>query len=351
VRKRTTIIALFLSGLFLSSPVQAADTSKYLVGGPCSLTGNIDKPANFYCFSETKVVKVGNFLNRSGNDIPAGFPVSIASQEDKTLIRVTNIKLDKKIVGISKSTILNGTYGEVWIGDGDPNCCDYADFNEGRPGQIISNFDTSMFKKDQTLYVGSDGHITNVKPSKVVTVGKVSWVGVAEPDSYTLDIGQVPKLQVSTWQVYSPEGSQCGTLTEQQISPELVCVLDNDSNYVLKSKFPKQNIGDFLHEKTGFAPDATSWLLIVSVLFLIGLIVNTVWTRGESKSKNATSALLGVIVVGLGIFGAVIVTVNIIEPFFRGNPVDFSKKINGIPQYFFLLPTMLAIVLRNNSKK
>jgi hypothetical protein len=175
------------------------------------------------------------------------------------------------------------------------------------------------------------------------------WSGKADPESYTLQLGEVLKVEVSTWQYYAREGENCPP--EADIAPDLECVAVDNFNYVLKSKFPKQSVGDFLHEKTGFAPDATSWLLIVVVLALIGLIANTVWTSGKSKSENAATAIFGVIIVGLGIFGAAAVSVNLIEPIFRNNPVDFSKKILGIPQYFYLLPTVLMIVLRNNRMK
>ena len=337
------IILVFISGALCINGAYGSEEPKYVIGSVCKPGYDTGKPKDIFCFTESKFLEETVFFNKSGREIPAGTPVSIVSQKSPNQIRVTDILKDKKIVGVTKESIPNNSSGLVQLGNGDPNCSGDC------PNNFISNFDTSLFKNDQILYVSTEGGVTNIKPKNVVTIGRVMWSGKADPESYTLQLGEVLKVEVSTWQYYAREGENCPP--EADIAPDLECVAVDNFNYVLESKFPKQTIGDFLHEKTGFAPDATSWLLIVSVLFLIVLIVNTVWTRGESKSKNATSALLGVIVVGLGIFGAAIVTVNVIEPFFRGNPVDFSKKINGIPQYFFLLPTMLAIVLRNNSKK
>lgn len=339
------IILVFVSGTLFINGAHGSEEPKYVIGSVCEPGYVSGKPKDIFCFTESKFLTETVFFNNSGREIPVGTPVSIVSQKSPNQIRVTNILKDKKIVGVSKESILNNSSGLVQLGNGDPNCSGDC------PNNYISNFDTSLFKNDQILYVSAEGGVTNIKPKNVVTIGRVMWSGKADPESYTLELGEVVELEVSTWQYYAREGESCGSLTAGKIPPDLECVLDNDSDYVLKSKFPKQSIGDVLHEKTGFAPDATSWFLIVVVLALIGLIANTVWTSAKSKSENAANAILLVIVVGLGIFGAAMVAVNVIEPYFKGNPVDFSKKILGIPQYFYLLPTMLAIVLKNNSKK
>lgn len=337
------IILVFVSGTLFINGAYGSEELKYIIGSVCEPGYISGKPKDIFCFTESKYLTETVFSNNSGREIPAGTPVSIVSQKSPNQIRVTNILKDKKILGVTKESIPNNSSGLVQLGNGDPNCSGDC------PNNYISNFDTSLFKINQILYVSAEGGVTNIKPKNVVTIGRVMWSGKADPESYTLELGEVLKVEVSTWQYYAREGEKCPP--EADIAPDLECVAVDNFNYVLKSKFPKQGIGDVLREKTGFAPDTTSWFLIVLVLALIGLIANTVWTRTKSKSENAANAIIVVIVVGLGIFGAAIVAVNVIEPYFKGNPVDFSKKILGIPQYFYLLPTMLAIILRNNSKK
>jgi hypothetical protein len=337
------ILLVVVSGTLSINGAYGSEEPKYVIGNICESQYDTGKPKDIFCLTESKFLTESTFFNNSGRDIPAGTPVSIDSQKSPNQIRVTNILKDKKIVGVTKESISNNSSGLVQLGNGDPNCSDDC------PNNFISNFDTSLFKNGQILYVSAEGGVTNIRPKNAVTIGRVMWSGKADPESYTLQLGEVPKVTVSTWQYYAREGESCPP--ESDIAPDLECVAVDDFNYVLKSKFPKQSIGDFLQEQTGFAPDATSWLLIVVLLGLTVLIFNTVWARGKSKSENAATAILVVIVAGLGIFGAVVVAVNVIEPFFRGNPVDFSKKILGIPQYFYLLPTILAIVLKNSSKK
>jgi hypothetical protein len=337
------ILLVVFSGTLFVNGAYGSEEPKYVIGDVCTPQYDSGKPKDIFCFTESKFLTESVFFNNSGREIPRGTPVSLVSKKSPNQIRVTNILKDKIILGVTKNSIPNNSSGLVQLGNGDPNCSGDC------PNNFISNFDTSLFKNGQILYVSAEGGVTNKKPKNVVTVGRVMWSGKADPESYTLQLGEVLKFEVSTWQYYAREGENCPP--ESDIAPDLECVAVDDFEYVLKSKFPKQSIGDFLQEQTGFAPDATSWLLIVVLLGLTVLIFNTVWTRGKSKTENATTAILVVIVVGLGIFGAVIVAVNVIEPFFRGNPVDFSKKILGIPQYFYLLPTMLAIVLKNNSKK
>ena len=346
MKKLSKFILLVVdSGTLSINGAYGSEEPKYVIGSICESQYNSGKPKDIFCFTESKFLTESAFFNNSGREIPAGTPVSIVSQKSPNQIRVTNILKDKKILGVTKESIPNNSSGLVQLGNGDPNCSGDC------PNNFISNFDTSLFKNGQILYVSAEGGVTNIRPKNVVTVGRVMWSGKADPESYTLQLGEVVAVEVSTWQYYAREGENCSNLTDEKIPTDLECVLDSDSNYVLISKFPKQSAGDFIQEKTGFAPDATSWLLIVVVLGLIVLIFNTVWARGKSKSENAATAILVVIVLGLGIFGAAIVLVNVIEPFFRGNPVDFSKKILGIPQYFYLLPTMLAIVLKNSGKK
>jgi hypothetical protein len=315
--------------------IHAADKPNFVVGEPCSSSSEVKKPRNFYCVSQEKYIKEKSFTNKSGKDIPMGYPVSVASRVNETLIRMTDPKLDDRIIGISQTKIPNGESGVVWIGDGR---ADSSDEN-----QIIPNFDTSRFKKDQLLYVGDDGHITSTKPPKPVLVGRVSWVGKAEPDSYTLNIGHVQLSQVSTWQQIS-EGDDCGLLTDDQIPPDLIC---NGSNFRLEQKNPKQTVGDFAYEKTGFNPDANGWALIAVSLFLIGLTFFAMKDSSKSLREALVKTSISVLVLALVIVSLVALLVNIIEPLLRHNPVDFSKKVFGVPQYFLMLPAVFAIIVRN----
>jgi hypothetical protein len=344
------VLLALLFGVIIIDGAHGVDVPKYTIGEKCTNEYDPEKPKNIFCLTQSMAKKEGKFFNNSGVEIPAGTPVSIVSKESPDQIRITSLNRDKEIIGITKHAIPNKSAGLVKLGDGDPDCV--YDMLDGDPDcNLISNFDTSRYKKDQILYVSADGGITNVKPIKAITVGRVNWVSEADPESFNLRIGEIKVSEIKTWQNYALAGESCGLLSEIEIAPDLNCVEDDDGNYILESKFPRKSLGDVLYEKTGFAPDATSWMLIISVLFLIGLIISTVWNSRRSKTENLASAVLGILILGFGIFAVVALIVNVIEPYFSGNPVDFSKKVLGIPQYFYLLPVMIATILRNSGKK
>jgi hypothetical protein len=344
------VLLAVLFGFISIDGAHGIDVPKYTIGEKCTNEYDPEKPKNIFCLTQSVAKKEGKFFNNSGVDIPAGTPVSIVSKEFSDQIRITSLNQDKKIIGVTKNTIPNKSFGLVKLGDGNPDCV--YDMLDGDPDcNLISNFDTSKYKKDQILYVSNDGSVTNVKPKKAITVGRVNWVSRADPESFNLQIGEIKVSEISTWQNYALAGESCGLLSDIEIAPDLTCVEDDDGNFILESKFPKKSLGDLLYEKTGFAPDATSWMLIISVVFLIGLIISTVWNSRRSKIENLASAVLGILILGFGIFAVVALIVNVIEPYLRGNPVDFSKKVLGIPQYFYLVPMMIATILRNSGKK
>lgn len=336
-------------GFFSNSPVHGNTPAKYDVGQPCNPDFDPNKPEEIYCFTEKVYEEERLLQNLSGVDISAGTPVVIESKGNGQSIRIVNAQTDKKISGIAKEDISNQKFGIVHLGDGSPDCL--GDLLEGKWScNLIPNFDTSRFKKGDVLYVDSNGEISNKKSKSSVVIGLVTWAGKAEYDSYTLEIGKILAEEVSVWKKYRTEGQPCGDLQDDEISSDLACGMNQNAEYILYTKNPKETIGDSIREKTGFDPDGNSWLLILVSLFLIALIFSAVRDSAKSLSESLGKTVLYAILAGLVLFSLTAFIVNVLTPLFNDNPVDFSKKIFGIPQYLFLLPTMLAIVLRNYKK-
>ena len=145
------IIFGFVSGALCINGAYGSEEPKYVIGSVCEPGYDTGKPKDIFCFTESKFLKENVFFNNSGREIPAGTPVSIVSQKSPNQIRVTNILKDKKIVGVTKELIPNNSSGLVQLGNGDPNCSGDC------PNNYISNFDTSLFKNDQILYVSAEG--------------------------------------------------------------------------------------------------------------------------------------------------------------------------------------------------
>jgi hypothetical protein len=346
--KRIAVATALLIGIGMFSGASAFgdESGKYSVGELCSPGFDPEKPKDIYCFTEEKAVSEGVFQNVSGGDIPAGTPIVIESKGSGQFIRIVDTKIDKEISGVTKERILNQQLGSVFIGNGDPKCRE--DFLDGRwECNYITNFDTSAFNKDDVLYVDSTGKISNKKSINSVVIGIVKWAGKAEFDSYTLDIGKVFAQEISTWKKYRVEGDSCDDLQESEILPSLRCGMDEEGLYLLFSKNPKKTIGDSLYEKTGFDPDGNSWLLILVSILLVAIIFSVIRESAKSLSESIGKTSLYAILLGLVLFSLTALIVNVITPLFKGNPVDFSKKIFGIPQYFYLLPGLLVAVLRN----
>jgi hypothetical protein len=302
-----------------------------------------------YCDIDRKVLEKKEFRNFSGFDIPAGTPVSVDEKSGKESIRIANPVTDKSIIGMTADRISNQSSGIVYLGDGDPGCV--SDLTYGRyQCNLIPNFDTSKFKKGQPLYFGRDGKISNKKSGSALNVGSVFWRGKADPESYSLNLGKIYSVEVGIWKAYESAGSSCEYMSEDEISPLLTCELDEDGFYKLYPISQGESVGDVLYEKTGFDPDANSWGLIAISLVLVWLIFTAVKQSSKKFSVTLGKTIFFSLVAAMGIFSLVAIYVNIIDPIFKNNPVDYSKKFLGIPMYFYLIPTMLTIALRNLRK-
>ena len=289
--------------------------------------------------------------NSSGLDVPAGTPVTILEQGNQKEFRVADIALDKKISGITKESIPRNKFGLVFIGDGDPGCqVEYLSNGTALRCNWIDNFDTRSYKKGQVLYLGEKGKVTTSRQGKVVTIGQVELVKKSAPGVSTLNIGRVPNIEIRTWQRYLAKGENCAYLSEEQISPDLVCVEGDEGKPVLVLKNPKKSVGDNIYEKTGISLDSTAWFPLIT-LFLIIIGIFAFITDSKNGIASRLFQTLFYLIIFLSVCVALVALfINIVEPLFSNNTVDFSRKVLGIPTYFYFLPIIFSIILRSNRK-
>jgi len=334
--------------LFSCQAIQASEVPKYELGESCSSEYDAAKPKDIYCYVNEVGLYEKKLKNSSGSDVPAGTPITILKGGDGKEFRVSDIALDKKISGLTKENIPKDKFGFVLIGDGDSGCIGGSFSGDTQIRcNWIENFDTRAYKKGQILYLGEKGRITTTRQGNVVTVGQVELVAKSSPDNATLNIGRVPNIEIRTWERYLSEGENCAFLSEEQISPDLVCV---EGDEILAPKNPKKSVGDNVYEKTGISLDSTAWFpLITLFLIIIGIFAFI------TDSKNGIALRMLQTLFYLSVFllvcaALVALFINIVEPLFSNNTVDFSRKVLGIPTYFYFLPIIFSIILRNNRK-
>jgi hypothetical protein len=261
--------------------------------------------------------------------IPEATFVSLVVRNGEESIKATDIRTDKKIVGLTREDIPVGAKGWIYLGDGDPDClyiCQEQPYDSNN--QSIGD--------NEILYLGENGKITNIKPKKVVTVGK------SKAGAYRFFMGNLEVREVSTWQPYLTEGNDCGYLNEDEIAPGLVC----NEDYVLISIDDKPFRDDF-YDLFGFFPDAPYLLFIAAVLFLVFMMFIT--SDGNIGKKVFTTIINSSIL--LSVIGLVIALyINVIEPLFKNNSIDFSKKVFGVPFYFFLFLMMFSVLINGKRK-
>jgi hypothetical protein len=341
---------MFLMSLqmFSNQSADANQSSKYVVGQACSPEFDAAKPKTLYCYVEKTGLFEDKLKNSSGFDLPAGTPVTIIETGNGKEFRVADIALDRKISGVTKSSIPRNKFGKVFIGDGDTKCVDSfaSDPQKSVRCNWIDNFDTRSYKKGQILYLGDKGTITTKRQGKIVTVGLVEAVMRSAPEVYTLNIGRVPNIEILTWQRYLTQGENCAYLSEEQISPDLVCV---EGDYVLVPKNPGKSVGETVYEKTGLSLDSTAWFPAI-VLILLVILLFTIADSSKGFGSRVFETLFNLLRLLLVCVGLVALFINVIQPLFSNNTVDFSRKVLGIPTYFYFLPIMLSLVLRINKK-
>ena len=324
------LLILTLTPLLAATPLVHADQAdKFKIGEPCTQGLYGDKPENIYCKTENKPVKTGLFLNMSGKLIPEATFVSLVVKNGQESIKATDINTDKKIVGIAREEIPNGAKGWIFLGDGDPDC-----YNICQVTPYI--YSDESIGDNEILYVGEKGEITNIKPKNAVTVGR------SKAGTYGFYMGNLEVREVSTWQPYLTEGSECSFLNDDEIAPGLQC----NEDYVLTSVNEKPFRDDF-YDLFGFFPDAPYVFLMITVFFLV--ILMFIVSEGNLLHRIFTTIFRSVMF--LSIAGLLVaIYINIVEPLFRDNSVDFSKKVFGVPFYFFLFLMMFSVLINGKRK-
>jgi hypothetical protein len=303
---------------------------KFKIGEPCTQGLYGDKPENIYCKTDRRPAKTGSFLNLSGKLIPEATFVSLILKNEQESIKATEIKSDKKIVGIAREDIPAGAKGWIYLGDGDPECRYIC----SEPPYVYGD---ESIGDNEILYVAENGKITNIKPKNAVTVGR------SKAGTYGFYMGNLEMREISTWKRYESKGAGCTFLNDDDIAPDLRCNEDS----VLSSAVPDKPFRDTFYDLFGFFPDAPYIAMIILILLItiLGFVLSE-GSLGVRLFKTITGTVMLLSVAAL----IVTIYISVVEPLFSSNSVDFSKKVFGVPFYFFLFLTMFSAIVRGKRK-
>lgn len=91
--------------------------------------------------------------------------------------------------------------------------------------------------------------------------------------------------------------------------------------------------------------------IIFFALFYSGFRPNKSERNAQSTSVALFKTLLSIVGVALLIIFIVWLYIAFIEPFFNGNPIDFSKKVLGVPQYMWTVIYGIYYIAWNSNRK
>ena len=91
--------------------------------------------------------------------------------------------------------------------------------------------------------------------------------------------------------------------------------------------------------------------IIFFALFYSGFSPSKSERNLQSTSVAVVKTLLSIVGVALIIIFIVWLYVAFIEPFFNGNPIDFSKKVLGVPQYMWTVIYGIYYIAWNSNRK
>jgi hypothetical protein len=103
--------------------------------------------------------------------------------------------------------------------------------------------------------------------------------------------------------------------------------------------YPERSAFTKFNDLDGGAKSSIIFFVLATIfffaLFYSGFRPNKSERNAQSTSVALVKTLLSIVGVALLIIFIVWLYIAFIEPFFNGNPIDFSKKVLGVPQYMW----------------
>jgi hypothetical protein len=86
-------------------------------------------------------------------------------------------------------------------------------------------------------------------------------------------------------------------------------------------------------------------IILILLITILGFVLSE-GSLGVRLFKTITGTVMLLSVAAL----IVTIYISVVEPLFSSNSVDFSKKVFGVPFYFFLFLTMFSAIARGKRK-
>jgi len=119
--------------------------------------------------------------------------------------------------------------------------------------------------------------------------------------------------------------------------------------------YPERSAFTKFNDLDGGAKSSIIFFVLATIfffaLFYSGFRPNESERNAQSTSVALVKTLLSIVGVALLIIFIVWLYIAFIEPFFNGNPIDFSKKVLGVPQYMWTVIYGIYYIAWNSNRK
>jgi hypothetical protein len=119
--------------------------------------------------------------------------------------------------------------------------------------------------------------------------------------------------------------------------------------------YPERSAFTKFNDLDGGAKSSIIFFVLATIfffaLFYSGFRPNKSERNAQSTSVALVKTLLSIVGVALLIIFIVWLYIAFIEPFFNGNPIDFSKKVLGVPQYMWTVIYGVYYIAWNSNRK
>ena len=119
--------------------------------------------------------------------------------------------------------------------------------------------------------------------------------------------------------------------------------------------YPERSTFTKFNDLDGGAKSSIIFFVLATIfffaLFYSGFRPNKSERNAQSTSVALVKTLLSIVGVALLIIFIVWLYIAFIEPFFNGNPIDFSKKVLGVPQYMWTVIYGIYYIAWNSNRK